>query len=205
MNAIVELSKKLECLDKIINYKDNQGDFAKDINNLLKQSKDYIRADFGPLDFAIISNIEAVGVTYLRVESLIDPNVSYWDFVKEYTDKCKIAHHRKDEYVHALSEFNKQITLACIIDIPYADVSSYSITDTKKRVNRRASNHLPISETMLQVIQMMNTYEFVILCTHCIDDDNYKRTDVKYFIPRSLGINLDQQNLRFCTKFERIK
>lgn len=202
---VFDRAKKMECLLNIIDHKDIKGKFAHDMRGLLADAKDYVNFTVKNLDYVIISDVEAVGMTYVHIDALSDPRANYASFIREYGVKCRNAHLGRDKYNSALSKFGKTITLICIIDIPYmSDSAMYKIYDSINKSYSKISNHLPLSKEMLQIIQLMNTYDVVILNTHCINDNRTKRVDVKYFIPRSIGSGLQQQNVTYCKYFERI-
>lgn len=202
--VIVDRVKKMECLLGILDHKDIKGQFAHDMRELLYSAKDYINFTIDDIDYAIISDIEAVGITYIKIDALTDPRSGYASFIKEYGLKCRKAHLGRKRYISALSSYNKPITLMCIIDIPYmSNNAMYNFFDANNKMSTRVSNHLPFSKEMLQIVQLMSTYDAVIFRTHCINDDRPKRTDVKYFIPRALGTGMQQQDVTYCRYFER--
>ncbi|MDE7178728.1 MAG: hypothetical protein K2O59_13030 [Lachnospiraceae bacterium] len=153
-----------------------------------------------------ISNGTALTSVLKLVEERVDYRnlFKYSDFIEnfkrvcgEHNNNCKI--YRKK--LNAIAA-GKNISLACLVEIPYSKETVYRITDANGTRNQ-AIHGLPMTIDMLLAIQSMNGFDFVILCMYCLNDPKKEKDIICYFFsPRAVVLGINQQNIKPVYSFE---
>lgn len=92
--------------------------------------------------------------------------------------------------------------LGCLVEIPYLEEKKYIIIDTKGK-RSQSLRGIPITTDILQSIQDMKGFDFVILCMWCIDNPKKEKDIVcYYFSPCKIAENIKQQSIKPVSSFE---
>ncbi len=96
----------------------------------------------------------------------------------------------------------KNITLACLVEIPYSREKAYRITDANGTRNQ-AINGLPVTHDMLFAIQRINEFDFVVSRVYCLDNPKKEKDMICYFfLLRAVVQGIKQQNIKPVYSFE---
>lgn len=153
-----------------------------------------------------ISNGKAVTSVLKLVEERYDYRnlFKYSDFIKNFRRVCGEHNSNCDVYKENLNAISagKNISLGCLVEIPYSREMVYRINDTNG-TREQAINGLPITEGMLLAIQNMSGFDFVILCMYCLDHPKKEKDIICYFFsPRAVVQGIKQQNIKPVYSFE---
>lgn len=153
-----------------------------------------------------ISNGAALTSVLKMVEERVDYRnlFKYSDFIENFRRVCGEHNNNCEVYREKLSAIaaGKNITLACLVEIPYSKETVYRITDANGTRNQ-AINGLPITRDMLLAVQSMNGFDFVILCMYCLNDPKKEKDIICYFfLPRAVVQGIKQQNIKPVYSFE---
>ena len=170
------------------------------INGLVKKYKDKELLDKD------ISNGTALASALKLVEERFDykNSFNYSDFIENFRRVCREHNNNCGVYRENLNAIatEKNITLACLVEIPYSKERVYRITDGNGTRNQ-AINGLPITRDMLLAIQNMNGFDFVILCMYCLENPKKEKDILCYFfLPRAVVLGIKQQNIKPVYSFE---
>lgn len=153
-----------------------------------------------------ISNGTALTSALKLVEERFDYRnlFKYSDFIENFRRVCGEHNNNCEVYrekLNAIAE-GKNITLACLVEIPYSKETVYRITDANGTRNQ-AINGLPITRDMLFAIQNMSGFDFVILCMYCLDNPKKEKDILSYFfLPHAVMLGIKQQNIKLIYSFE---
>lgn len=147
-----------------------------------------------------ISNGTALTSALKLVEERFDYRnlFKYFDFIENFRRVCGEHNNNCEVYREKLNAIaaGKNITLACLVEIPYSKETIYRIADAKGTRNQ-AINGLPITRDMLLAIQNMNGFDFVMLCMYCLDNPKKEKDIICYFfLPRAVVQGIKQQSVR---------
>lgn len=153
-----------------------------------------------------ISNGTALASALKLVEEKFDYRnlFKYSDFIENYRRVCGEHNNNCEVYREKLNAIaaGRNITLACLVEIPYSKETIYRITDANGTRNQ-AINGLPITKDMLLAIHNMNGFDFVILCMYCLDNPKKEKDILCYFfLPRAVVQGIKQQNIKLVYSFE---
>ena len=153
-----------------------------------------------------ISNGTALTSVLQLVEERVDYRnlFKYSDFIDNFRRVCGEHNNNCGGYREKLNAIaaEKNITLACLVEIPYSKERVYRITDANG-IRNQAINGLPITEDMLLAIQNMDGFDFVILCMYCLNDPKKEKDIICYFfLPRAVMLGIKQQNIKPVYSFE---
>lgn len=153
-----------------------------------------------------ISNGTALTSALKLVEQRFDYRnlFKYPDFIENFKRVCREHNNNCEVYKEKLNAIasGKNITLACLVEIPYSRETVYRITDANGTRNQ-AINGLPITKDMLFAIQNMNGFDFVILCMYCLDNPKREKDIICYFfLPRAVEQGIKQQDIKSVFSFE---
>ena len=153
-----------------------------------------------------ISNGKALTSALKLVKERFDHKnlFNYPDFIENFRRVCGEHNNNCEVYREKLNAIaaGKNITLACLVEIPYSKETVYRISDANGTRNQ-AINGLPITEGMLLAIQNMNGFDFVILCMTCLDYPKKEKDIICYFFsPRAVVQGIKQQNIKTVYSFE---
>ena len=153
-----------------------------------------------------ISSGIALTSTLKLVEERFDykNSFNYSDFIENFRRVCREHNNNCGVYKENLNSIaaRKNITLACLVEIPYSKERVYRITDANGTRNQ-AINGLPITRDMLHAIQNMNGFDFVMLCMYCLDNPKKEKDIICYFFsPRAVAQGIKQQNIKPVYSFE---
>ena len=156
-----------------------------------------------------ISNGKAVTSVLKLVEERYDYRnlFRYSDFIENFKRVCSEHNNNCGVYRENLNIIaaGKNISLACLVEIPYSRERVYCISDANG-TREQAINGLPITESMLLAIQNMSGFDFVILCMHCLDYPKKEKDIICYFFsPRAVVQGIKQQNIKPVYSFELLK
>ena len=116
---------------------------------------------------------------------------------REHNNNCEVYRER----LNAIAA-RKNITLACLVEIPYSKVTAYRITDAHG-TRDQAIRGLPITKDMLLAIQNMKGFDFVILCMYCLNNPKKEKDIICFFFsPRAVGQGIKEQNIKPVYSFE---
>ena len=117
--------------------------------------------------------------------------------VEIHNDKCCDYRARLDDVAKG-----RKTTLGCLIEVPYTKEKGYMVTDNKG-TRKQAIRGIPITNDMLQTIQKMTGFDFVILCMNCKDTPaKDKDTVCYYFIPQYAVKCARQQGIQLFDRFD---
>ena len=147
-----------------------------------------------------ISNGKAVSSVLKLVEERYDYRnlFRYSDFIENFKRVCSEHNSNCDVYRENLNIIaaGKNISLACLVEIPYSRERVYRISDANG-IRNQVINGLPITEGMLLAIQNMCGFDFVILCMYCLDHPQKEKDIICYFFsPRAVVQGIKQQNIK---------
>ena len=170
------------------------------INGLVEKYKDKELLDKD------ISNGTALASALKLVEERFDykNSFNYSDFIENFRRVCREHNNNCGVYRENLNAIaaGKNISLACLVEIPYSEERVYRITDGNGTRNQ-AINGLPITKDMLLAIQNMNGFDFVILCMYCLDNPKKEKDILCYFfLPCAVVQGISQQNIKPVYSFE---
>lgn len=153
-----------------------------------------------------ISNGTALTSALKLVEERVDYRnlFKYSDFIENFRRVCGEHNNNCEVYREKLNVIaaGKNITLACMVEIPYSKEKMYRITDANGARNQ-AINGLPITNDMLLAIQNMKGFDFVMLCMYCLDYPKKEKDIICYFFsPRAVMQGIKQQNIKPVYSFE---
>lgn len=153
-----------------------------------------------------ISNGTALTSALQLVEERFDyRNIfKYSDFIVNFGRVCGEHNKNCGDYRERLNAIaaGKNITLACLVEIPYLKERVYRITDAKG-TRDQAIRGLPITKDMLLAIQNMKGFDFVILCMYCLNNPKKEKDIICYFFsPRAVAQGIKQQNIKPVCSFE---
>ena len=153
-----------------------------------------------------ISNGTALTSALKLVEERFDyRNIfKYSDFIENFGRVCGEHNKNCSDYIGRLNAIaaGKNITLACLVEIPYLKEKVYRITDAKG-TRDQAIRGLPITKDMLLAIQNMKGFDFVILCMYCFNNPKKEKDIICYFFsPRAVGQGIKEQNIKPVYSFE---
>lgn len=153
-----------------------------------------------------VSNGTALTSVLELVEERVDHinSFNYSDFIRNFKRVCGEHNNNCEVYRERLNAIaaGKNITLACLVEIPYLKEKVYCITDAKGTRNQ-AIRGLPITEDMLLAIQNMKGFDFVILCMYCLNNPKKEKDIICYFFsPRAVAQGIKQQNIKPVCSFE---
>lgn len=153
-----------------------------------------------------ISNGTALTSALKLVEERFDyRNIfKYSDFIENFGRVCGEHNKNCGDYIGRLNAIaaGKNITLACLVEIPYLKEKEYRITDAKG-TRDQAIRGLPITKDMLLAIQNMKGFNFVILCMYCLNNPKKEKDIICYFFsPRAVGQGIKEQNIKPVYSFE---
>lgn len=153
-----------------------------------------------------ISNGTALTSALKLVEERFDyRNIfKYSDFIENFGRVCGEHNKNCGDYRGRLNAIaaGKNITLACLVEIPYLKEKVYCITDAKG-TRDQAIRGLPITKDMLLAIQNMKGFDFVILCMYCLNNPKKEKDIICYFFsPRAVAQGIKQQNIKPVCSFE---
>lgn len=173
----------------------DKGDsFSRKANNDIKNAIDNRNGD-SEKDMVEICSIVSDSLNCLS-------DFSYECFINSFTRVC-LNHNSKCEkdgdygYKNHLRKFSSNITIGCLIEIPitYA-YEKYVITNNGKSTEKTLCT-LPFTYDMLNIIEEMSAFDFVIVCVH-----STKHTGVTYFNPKNMQRCIRQQHIKPCDSFE---
>ncbi len=153
-----------------------------------------------------ISNGTALTSVLKLVEERVDYRnlFKYSDFIENFRRVCGEHNNNCEIYREKLNAIaaGKNITLACLVEIPYSKETVYHITDVNGTRNQ-AIHGLLMTIDMLLAIQSMNGFDFVILCMYCLNDPKKEKDIICYFfLPRAVVLGIKQQNIKPIYSFE---
>ena len=153
-----------------------------------------------------ISNGKVLTSTLKLVKERFDHKNSfnYPDFIENFRRVCGEHNNNCGVYRENLNAVasGKNISLACLVEIPYSKERVYRISDANG-TRDQAINGLPITKDMLLAIQNMNGFDFVILCMYCLDHPKKEKDIICYFFsPRAVVQGIKQQNIKPVYSFE---
>lgn len=128
----------------------------------------------------------------------------YSDFIDNFRRVCREHNNNCEVYREKLNAIatRKNITLACLVEVPYSKETIYRITDANGTRNQ-AINGLPITRDMLLAIQNMNGFDFVMLCMYCLDNPKKEKDIICYFfLPHAVVQGIKQQSIKPVYSFE---
>ena len=153
-----------------------------------------------------ISNGKALTSFLKLVKERFDHKNSfnYPDFIENFRRVCGEHNNNCGVYRENLNTIaaGKNISLACLVEIPYSKETVYRISDANG-IREQAINGLPITGDMILTIQNMKAFDFVILCMTCIDYPKKEKDIICYFFsPRAVGQGIKEQNIKPVYSFE---
>ena len=153
-----------------------------------------------------ISNGTALTSVLELVEERVDHinSFNYSDFIRNFKRVCGEHNSNCEVYRERLNAIaaGKNITLACLVEIPYSKETVYRVTDAKG-TRDQAIRGLPITKDMLLAIQNMKGFDFVILCMYCLNNPKKEKDIICYFFsPRAVAQGIKQQNVKPVFSFE---
>ena len=153
-----------------------------------------------------ISDGTALTSTLKLVEERFDYRnlFKYSDFIENLRRVCGEHNNNCGDYRERLNAIavGKNITLACLVEIPYSKETVYRITDANG-TREQTIRGLPITEDMLLAIQNMTGFDVVILCMYCLDNPKKEKDIICYFFsPCAVGQGIKQQNIKPIYSFE---
>lgn len=161
-------------------------------------------------DEELLENDKSNGTALAAVLKMVEErfayknSFNYSDFIENFRRVCGEHNNNCSVYKENLNAIaaGKNITLACLVEIPYSKERVYRITDANGTRNQ-AINGLPMTRDMLLAIQNMNGFDFVILCMYCLDNPNKEKDIICYFfLPRAVVQGINQQNIKPVYSFE---
>lgn len=161
-------------------------------------------------DEELLENDKSNGTALVSVLKLVEDrfdyknSFNYSDFIENFRRVCGEHNNNCGVYKEKLNAIaaGKNITLACLVEIPYSKERVYRITDANGTRNQ-AINGLPMTRDMLLAIQNMNSFDFVILCMYCLDNPKKEKDIICYFfLPRAIVQGINQQNIKPVYSFE---
>lgn len=192
----VLFKKKRKKAQSMVGKQNNQ------INGLIEKYKDkeLLEKD--------ISNGTALTTVLELVEERYDyRNIfKYSDFIENFRRVCGEHNNSCEGYREKMNAIaaGKNVSLACLVEIPYSKEKAYRISDANGTRNQ-AINGLPITNDMLLAIQNMNGFDFVILCMYCLDNPKKEKDIICYFFsPRAVVLGMKQQNIKPVYSFDLV-
>ncbi|MCM1166655.1 MAG: hypothetical protein NC299_14255 [Lachnospiraceae bacterium] len=153
-----------------------------------------------------LENGQAMGFVEGMVKERFDrrEKFEYPKFISNFKRVCLDHNSKCDEYRNNVTEKLGKITrLACIIEIPYPNTNVYLLTDTLHREHEQALQALPFTYDMLNIIEKMNGFDFVVVCMYCFDSSGRKKgTKVYIFNTKKVQFCIKQQNIKPFVRFD---
>ena len=164
-----------------------------DISKLIEKYKDN---DLLDEDIRNGSAIEPV-LDVLKDRFEYRDSFSYRVYLENFDRVCREHNAKCDNYRLRLDSLaqGKRSMLGCLIDIPYPNERKYSVSD-KNGIKNKAINGIPLTKGMLNTIEKMVGFDFVILCMHCFDKPS-RETKCFYFEPSNIYKGIKQQQIDY--------
>lgn len=129
-------------------------------------------------------------------------NFSYDNFIKNFKRICS-SHNLKCEkdndygYKNHLRTFSSNIEIGCLIDIPITYACRQYIVNNNGKSTEKYLPTIPFTHDMLDIIEDMSAFDFIIVCVH-----STKYINVRCFDPKNMHRCIRQQNIDPCDYFE---
>ncbi len=126
----------------------------------------------------------------------------YDKFIDNFKRVCLSHNDNCDDYKKRVNECaqNKNSSLACLIELPYARELVYQITDDKG-TREQALKGVPITYDMLNIISQMRGFDFIILFMDCFSHPKKKERLCYYFVPKNMYLCIKQQGIKPINSF----
>lgn len=127
----------------------------------------------------------------------------YGIFIDNFRRVCNEHNNNCETYRKKLKSMNSDhVTLGCLVELPYSFERKYLITDNKgQRI--QVLKGVPISVDMLETIQGMKEFDFIILCMYCLNKpEQIKDYICYYFLPRNVKEGIKEQRIKWVNHFD---
>ena len=128
---------------------------------------------------------------------------NYEAFINNFRRVCIDHNNNCETYRKKLKSYGSNHSiLGCLVELPYSIERKYLITDNKgERI--QALKGVPISIGMLETIQNMKGFDFVILCMYCLNKPVQEKDYLcYYFLPRNVKEGIKQQRIKCVDRFD---
>jgi len=171
---------------------------ASEINKMVNKYKENDSLDDD------INNGEAVEPIFRVLKDRFEyrDSFSYSSFIENFQRVCKEHNDKSNAYRNNLEILYsaKTIKLGCLVDIPYPNERAYAIS-YNKGIRNQYMDGIPVTNGILNVVQTMKGFDFVILCMHCFDSKS-RSTKCYYFCPSNMEMGIKQQRIPIIYSFD---
>lgn len=147
-----------------------------------------------------IENGSAPDFVIGKVEELhnYQADFDYRSFINNFVTVTQDHNKKARKYRENLIHYNQQVSLGCLIEIPYYKPCEYLVMDKKYNKHLIYLNGIPLTEDMVIEIGHLSGFDFVIMCIYC-ENSTYskdKYTKVYYFLPKCIKKCLIEQGIQ---------
>ena len=122
---------------------------------------------------------------------------NYRSVCLEHNDKCEKYRNKLKEIAH-----EEDITLACLIEIPYPRTDRYLVFD-KTDIREQAIKGLPMTLDILKVIEKMSGFDIVMPFMYSFDvPDEVNNYVCYYFLPQKVSYDVKNRLIRPFLSFD---
>ena len=141
--------------------------------------------------------IDKVNERFKRLE-----NFSYPEFIANFRKVCEEHNSRCGNYRENLKKY-KQVTLACLVEIPYIEeAKGYIVIDRNLKARKQIITGIPITYDIVDILRSMTGFDFIIICTYSIEKPKSRtHRKIYYFIPKNVMTGIKQQGINLYQSF----